>query len=135
MLLRWCRQIADGMAELERNRIVHRDLAARNVLVQTHDHVRVTDFGLAKMLDYGEEEYRQEEGGRMAIKWLALECIQHRRFTHKSDVWAYGVTVWEVSKRERIYHLAHFKLRVNHKRSVLVSIERMLLMVLLLARS
>lgn len=80
---------------LEEKRFVHRDLAARNVLVQKPSCVKITDFGLAKLLDYNEEEYKAD-GGKMPIKWLALECIQHRIFTHKSDVWAFGVTVWEL---------------------------------------
>lgn len=94
-LLNWCTQIARGMAYLEERRLVHRDLAARNVLVQTPHCVKITDFGLAKLLDIDEEQYKAD-GGKMPIKWLALECIQHRIFTHKSDVWAFGVTVWEV---------------------------------------
>ncbi|XP_068219900.1 epidermal growth factor receptor isoform X3 [Palaemon carinicauda] len=94
-LLNWCTQIARGMAYLEDRRLVHRDLAARNILVQTPNCVKITDFGLAKLLDYNEDEYKAA-GGKMPIKWLALECIQHRIFTHKSDVWAFGVTVWEI---------------------------------------
>lgn len=77
------------MAHLEDKRLVHRDLAARNVLVHTHNCVKITDFGLAKLLDINEDEYKAA-GGKMPIKWLALECIQHRIFTHKSDVWAFG---------------------------------------------
>jgi len=94
-LLNWCTQIARGMAYLEERRLVHRDLAARNVLVQTPSCVKITDFGLAKLLDINEDEYKAA-GGKMPIKWLALECIQHRVFNHKSDVWAFGVTVWEL---------------------------------------
>lgn len=75
--------------------MVHRDLAARNVLVQTPSCVKITDFGLAKLLDYDSDEYRAA-GGKMPIKWLALECIRHRVFTSKSDVWAFGVTIWEL---------------------------------------
>jgi len=78
-----------GMAYLEEKRLVHRDLAARNVLVQTPNCVKITDFGLAKLLDINEDEYKAA-GGKMPIKWLALECIQHRIFTHKSDVWSFG---------------------------------------------
>ncbi|KAG8192328.1 hypothetical protein JTE90_002148 [Oedothorax gibbosus] len=94
-LLNWCAQIARAMAHLEEHRMVHRDLALRNVLLQTPGCIKITDFGLAKMLDFNEEQYKAS-GGKMPIKWLALECIQHRVFTHKSDVWAFGVTVWEL---------------------------------------
>ncbi len=94
-LLNWCTQIARGMAFLEDRKVVHRDLAARNVLVHTPNNVKITDFGLAKLLEPSELEYK-DTGGKKPIKWLALECILHRVFTHKSDVWAYGVTVWEL---------------------------------------
>lgn len=93
--LDWSCQIAKGMQYLEENRLVHRDLAARNVLVQTPSHVKITDFGLAKLLDFDSDEYKAT-GGKMPIKWLALECIRHRIFTSKSDVWAFGVTIWEL---------------------------------------
>lgn len=94
-LLNWSTQIARGMSYLEERRLVHRDLAARNVLVQTPSCVKITDFGLAKLLDFDSDTYRAA-GGKMPIKWLALECIRHRIFTNKSDVWAFGVTIWEL---------------------------------------
>lgn len=97
------------MDYLEQHRYVHRDLAARNVLVKNPKHVCVSDFGLTKMMQRDEKEIII--GGKVhletkytirrvhmqvAIKWLALECIQFKRFTHKSDVWAYGITMWEI---------------------------------------
>lgn len=94
-LLNWCVQIAKGMNYLEERRLVHRDLAARNVLVKGPQHVKITDFGLAKLLGADEKEYHAE-GGKVPIKWMALESILHRIYTHQSDVWSYGVTVWEL---------------------------------------
>ncbi|XP_031623661.1 epidermal growth factor receptor [Contarinia nasturtii] len=94
-LLSWSTQIAKGMAYLEERRLVHRDLAARNVLVNTMNNVKIADFGLAKLLSNDSDEY-VESGRKMPIKWLALECIRNRLFTTKSDVWAFGVTIWEI---------------------------------------
>lgn len=94
-LLNWSTQIARGMSYLEKKRLVHRDLAARNVLVQTPGHIKITDFGLAKLLSSDSDEYKAT-GGKMPFKWLALESLRFRIFTSKSDVWSFGVTVWEL---------------------------------------
>ena len=83
------------MAYLEDRGIVHRDLAARNVLLQTPNQVKITDFGLAKLLD-NETDVYHANGGRVPIRWLALESIFERIYTHKSDVWSFGITLWEL---------------------------------------
>ena len=77
------------MAYLEERKLIHRDLAARNVLLASNQNVKITDFGLARLLDMNEEEYKAD-GSKVPVKWLALECIRHKIFTHKSDVWAFG---------------------------------------------
>lgn len=77
------------MAYLEENRLVHRDLAARNVLVQNVGNVKISDFGLARLLDIDQPEYTVNSG-KMPVKWLAPECLKYGVFTHKSDVWAFG---------------------------------------------
>uniref|UniRef100_UPI0037E8D14B melanoma receptor tyrosine-protein kinase-like isoform X2 n=1 Tax=Semicossyphus pulcher TaxID=241346 RepID=UPI0037E8D14B len=89
-LLNWCVQIAKGMNYLEERHLVHRDLAARNVLVKTPNHVKITDFGLAKLLTADEKEYHAD-GGKVPIKWMALESILQWTYTHQSDVWSYVI--------------------------------------------
>ncbi|CAK9304741.1 unnamed protein product [Gordionus sp. m RMFG-2023] len=94
-MILWATQIAKGMAYLEKHSIIHRDLAARNILVRSLDQVLISDFGSARLMKEYDNMYASK-GGKMPYKWLAIETLKTLVFTHKSDVWAYGVTIWEM---------------------------------------
>ncbi|XP_039971877.1 receptor tyrosine-protein kinase erbB-3a [Xiphias gladius] len=94
-LLNWCVQIAKGMYYLEEHRMVHRNLAARNVLLKSNYTVQISDYGIADLLYPDDKKYFYNEV-KTPIKWMALESILFRRYTHQSDVWSYGVTIWEM---------------------------------------
>uniref|UniRef100_A0A1A7X1Q7 Receptor protein-tyrosine kinase n=1 Tax=Iconisemion striatum TaxID=60296 RepID=A0A1A7X1Q7_9TELE len=94
-LLNWCVQIAKGMFYLEEHCIVHRNLAARNVLLKNDYQVQISDYGVADLLFPDDKKYVYTDT-KTPIKWMALESILFRRYTHQSDVWSYGVTVWEM---------------------------------------
>ena len=91
----YAQQVALGMEYLESQGVVHRDLAARNVL-KDGDLLKVSDFGLSRALPEDGDYYKASSDQALPARWMSLEAIEENKFTHKSDVWSYGVVLWEM---------------------------------------
>ncbi|XP_054438240.1 tyrosine-protein kinase TXK [Pteronotus mesoamericanus] len=100
MLLSMCQDICEGMEYLERNCFIHRDLAARNCLVSSTSVVKISDFGMTRyVLD---DEYISSSGAKFPVKWSPPEVFHFNKYSSKSDVWSFGVLMWEVFTEGRM---------------------------------
>ncbi|KAG8455051.1 hypothetical protein GDO86_001317 [Hymenochirus boettgeri] len=102
------RQVAAGMAYLSERKFVHRDLATRNCLVGNNMVVKIADFGLSRNI-YSADYYKANENDAIPIRWMPPESIFYNRYTSESDVWAYGVVLWEIFSygMQPYYGMAH----------------------------
>ncbi|XP_034399891.1 tyrosine-protein kinase ITK/TSK [Cyclopterus lumpus] len=99
-MLGMCLDVSEGMAYLESSNFIHRDLAARNCLVSKKNEVKISDFGMTRfVLD---DQYTSSQCSKFPIRWSAPEVIKYCKFSSKSDVWSFGVLMWEVYNEGRI---------------------------------
>uniref|UniRef100_A0A674IIK9 Tyrosine-protein kinase n=1 Tax=Terrapene triunguis TaxID=2587831 RepID=A0A674IIK9_9SAUR len=99
-LLGMCQDVCEGMAYLEQDSVIHRDLAARNCLVGESQVVKVSDFGMSRyVLD---DQYTSSTGTKFPVKWSAPEVFSYSNYSTKSDVWSFGVLMWEVFSEGKI---------------------------------
>lgn len=100
VMLGMCLDVCEGMAYLESSNFIHRDLAARNCLVSKNNEVKVSDFGMTRfVLD---DQYTSSQCSKFPVKWSAPEVIRFCKFSSKSDIWSFGVIMWEIYNEGRL---------------------------------
>uniref|UniRef100_H2YGP9 Activated CDC42 kinase 1 n=1 Tax=Ciona savignyi TaxID=51511 RepID=H2YGP9_CIOSA len=107
-------QIAVGMAYLEHKRFIH-DLAARNILLSFKEKVKIGDFGLMRALDTNDDHYVMREKRKVPFAWCAPESLKMRQFSHASDAWMFGITLWEIFTYGQEPWLSYNGAQILHK--------------------
>ncbi|XP_068164415.1 tyrosine-protein kinase Tec isoform X2 [Antennarius striatus] len=98
-LLSMCQDVCEGMEYLEEHSFIHRDLAARNCLINEHNVVKVSDFGMTRyVLD---NQYNSSSGAKFPVKWSPPEVLHYTKYSSKADVWSFGVVMWEIYSEGR----------------------------------
>uniref|UniRef100_A0A3Q3EY39 TXK tyrosine kinase n=1 Tax=Kryptolebias marmoratus TaxID=37003 RepID=A0A3Q3EY39_KRYMA len=109
-LLSMCQDVCEGMEYLEAHSFLHRDLAARNCLVDERNVVKVSDFGMTRyVLD---NQYISSSGAKFPVKWSPPEVLHYSKYSSKSDVWSFGVVMWEIYSEGRTPFENHSNLEV-----------------------
>ncbi|CAI8047372.1 Ephrin type-B receptor 3 (Fragment) [Geodia barretti] len=113
LLLSFCRQIASGMAYLSGKGFIHRDLAARNILVSHEEMCKIADFGMSRALQ--DTDYYVSRGGKIPVKWTAPEALHYKKYSTASDVWSFGVLMYEIWSLGASPYFLMTNNEVNHK--------------------